>query len=56
MDFLYFLLAVLLGLFLMGSVLVLRIRKGKKPIAMGNIAAGLAETKDDPDEPARWVP
>ncbi len=56
MDFLYFLVAVLLGLLLMFSILVARIRKRKRSVNIENIGDVLTEVKDDADEPARWVP
>ncbi len=56
MDFLYYLAAVLVGLLLMGTFLVARVRNRKKPLTIENIGAAMSETKDDPDEPARWVP
>lgn len=56
MDFFYFLLAVLVVLFLMVSATVIRIRRRKKSISLKNIVADLGEVRDDPNEPARWVP
>jgi hypothetical protein len=56
MDFFYFLLAVLVVLFLMVSATVIRIRRREKSISLKNIVADLDEVRDDPNEPARWVP
>ena len=56
MDFFYLLAVVILGLVLMVSFSVLRIRKRKKSITAKNIADDLGEVRDDPNEPARWVP
>jgi hypothetical protein len=56
MDFFYLLAAVILGLVLMVSFSVVRIRKRKKSITVKNVADDLGEVRDDPNEPARWVP
>jgi hypothetical protein len=56
LDFVYYLVVVLLSLLIMISIGVARLRKRKKRITLKNICADLGEVKDDPNEPARWVP
>jgi hypothetical protein len=56
MDFIWFLAACLLVAFLWFLFLALRVRARKKSVTVEAIGAAMTETKDDPDEPARWVP
>jgi arginine exporter protein ArgO len=56
MDFIWFLAACLLLAFLWFLILALRVRTGKKSVTVEAIGAAMTVTKDDPDEPARWVP
>jgi len=56
MDFIWFLSACLLAAVLWFLIPVLKLRAAKKLVTIKAISAAMSETKDDPDEPARWVP
>jgi hypothetical protein len=56
MDFIWYLTAVFLVSLLWFLVVALKIWRRKKSVTARNIAEALLEVKDDPKEPARWVP
>jgi hypothetical protein len=56
MHFLWSLALTLLGAFLLFFIPALKIRHRKKPVTAESIGDELVKAKDDPSEPARWVP
>jgi len=56
MDFIGFLGGCVVVAFLCFLTVALKVRARKKAVTVDAIGAAMIETRDDPDEPARWVP
>jgi hypothetical protein len=56
MDFVWYFAAALLGAFLLFLIPTLKIRARKRRVTVEAIADQLGQSKDDLNEPARWVP
>ena len=56
MDFIWFLGGCVVVAFLWFLTVALKVRARKRAVTVDAIGAAMIETRDDPDEPARWVP
>jgi hypothetical protein len=55
-DFLCFAFLVVVGIVVLFRALATKLRKQKKSITIENLIDTAGEVRDDPNEPARWVP
>jgi cytochrome c biogenesis protein CcdA len=55
-DFLSYLCIVLLVAILIFSAAAIKIRRSGKAVTVKNLTGALRKVRDDPNEPAKWIP